>query len=90
MSLYSGAPLGNPTPDPSEGGRTALSGLRAPAGWIWQADSTELDTLHEMPVDDLVEHETSIDCICGPISFEDGEVTIIAHPSLDNREERSG
>lgn len=51
------------------------------------------DTLHVVPVDDLIEHDTSgqEDCACGPMSRpvkrEDGSVGwVIVHSSLDGRE----
>ena len=57
--------------------------------WVWQRDdSSDACIMHEMPVDDVIEHEASTDCMCGPTMFEDLDgVMIVAHPSLDNREE---
>lgn len=49
--------------------------------------------LHVVPVDDLVEHDTSIDaaCVCvptdTPVEQEDGTIRWLAvHHSLDGRE----
>lgn len=47
--------------------------------------------LHIQPLDDLIEHETSDDCPCGPVSepvkLADGSVGwIVVHASLDGRE----
>jgi hypothetical protein len=40
-----------------------------------------------MPEGDLIEHELSHDCLCGPSRFAEIDgTTIIAHPSLDGRE----
>lgn len=50
---------------------------------------------HVVPVDDLIEHDTSeeagIDCVCGPrIEYlpteENGDAWVIVHNSLDGRE----
>lgn len=41
---------------------------------------------HVYPVNDLIEHEDSDDCICGPdLEFVSGGVVILHH-SLDGRE----
>ncbi len=49
------------------------------------------DTLHVVPVGDLVEHETGDDCVCGPtaepVEREDGSMGYVGvHHSLDGRE----
>lgn len=51
------------------------------------------DTYHVVPVDDLIEHDTSgeEDCICGtdtePVEREDGSMGwLVSHYSLDGRE----
>ncbi|WP_174545597.1 hypothetical protein [Nocardiopsis dassonvillei] len=54
------------------------------------------DTLHVVPLDDLIEHDSSTtdaSCVCGPttkpIKREDGSVGwVITHSSLDGRELR--
>lgn len=58
--------------------------------WVWYRDpSSDECIFHEMPVDDLIEHTASTDCMCGPTMFEDLDgVMVVAHPSLDNREEQ--
>jgi hypothetical protein len=51
-----------------------------------------MSTLHVVPVDDLVEHNTDgEDCVCGPtiepLELDDGSMGwVITHHSLDNRE----
>lgn len=47
--------------------------------------------VHVMPVNDLIEHTDSDDCVCGPTSDPvkrlDGSVGwVVVHHSLDNRE----
>jgi hypothetical protein len=49
--------------------------------------------LHVHPVGDLIEHEISEDCLCGPrvqpVVREDGSIGwLIVHHSLDGREIR--
>ena len=51
------------------------------------------DEVHVLPVADLIEHEVSEDCICGPKSRavfrEDGSNGwVVQHHSLDRRESR--
>ncbi len=48
-------------------------------------------SLHVVPVGDLIEHETTDDCLCGPRSEpvvrEDGSYGwVVVHHSLDGRE----
>lgn len=57
---------------------------------MWQAAQT-LDTAHLMPVDDLVNHDHSEDCVCGPTfklvqrpGLSDGH--LYTHHALDDRE----
>lgn len=50
-----------------------------------------VDTMHVVPVGDLVEHETTADCVCGPateaVFREDGSNGwLVVHHSLDGRE----
>jgi hypothetical protein len=45
-------------------------------------------TVHVTPVDDLVEHEQSEDCVCGPtVEMVEGG-WLVVHESLDRREDR--
>ena len=49
------------------------------------------DTYHVLPVEDLVEHEETEDCICGPrvehVECSDGgDGWVVVHHSLDGRE----
>ena len=51
------------------------------------------DTYHVVPVDDLIEHDSSgvMDCICGPdiepVERDDGSFGwLVSHHSLDGRE----
>lgn len=47
---------------------------------------SEEDELHVLPVDDLIEHEDSEDCPCGPqVTFLTGG-KVVTHNSLDGRE----
>jgi hypothetical protein len=51
------------------------------------------DAVHTVPVNDLIEHETSPDCLCGPecepVERDDGSFGwLYVHHSLDGREER--
>ncbi len=55
--------------------------------WVWVLDPRLPFTWHEIPENDLIEHELSANCICGPSHFPDRDgTTVIAHPSLDGRE----
>jgi hypothetical protein len=50
-------------------------------------------TQHVVPVNDIVKHDLSEDCVCGPdvqpIKRDDGSVGwVISHHSLDGRESR--
>ena len=53
-----------------------------------------MSTVHVVPVNDLVEHETDgDDCVCGPdieaVRRDDGSVGwLVSHHSLDGRELR--
>lgn len=42
-----------------------------------------MENIHIVPIDDLREHEDSIECWCQPDEVEDG---VIVHNSLDGRE----
>lgn len=56
--------------------------------------TSDPDTIHVYPLDDIVEHETTgDDCACGPttepVSREDGTLGwLVTHHSLDGREAR--
>lgn len=65
----------------------------------WQVDEvpdlTGENVYHVMPVDDIVEHEISDECVCGPeIEFvgyekttgETGNGWLVVHGALDGRE----
>ncbi len=51
-------------------------------------------TVHVVPVNDLVEHDTDgVECVCGPtteaVPRDDGSMGwVVTHHSLDGREER--
>lgn len=45
-------------------------------------------TRHVVPRADLVPHEDSPDCICGPSVEVVGSGVVVTHHSLDGREER--
>ena len=50
-----------------------------------------MTTLHVLPVDDLIDHTDSEDCICGPtinpLQQDDGTIDwLVVHHSLDGRE----
>lgn len=50
-----------------------------------------MSTVHVLPVDDLIEHEASDTCICGPTTeavFRDDGTNgwLVTHNSLDGRE----
>lgn len=52
-------------------------------------------TVHVVPVNDLVEHDTNDDCACGPTSEavhrDDGSIGwLVTHHSLDGRELAEG
>lgn len=54
------------------------------------AAAEHIDHLHVMPVDDLVKHEASEDCVCGPrtepVFREDGSNGWLSiHSPLDRR-----
>ena len=45
-----------------------------------------IDRIHIIPIDDIIEHETSKDCPCQPsIDIDDYDV-IFMHHAFDNRE----
>lgn len=53
--------------------------------------SEQPDALHAVPVGDLIEHDSSEDCTCGPtaqpVKRKDGSVGWLhVHHSLDGRE----
>lgn len=50
-----------------------------------------MTTVHVYPINDLVEHDTSEDCVCGPeiepVERDDGSIGwVVKHHSLDGRE----
>lgn len=51
-----------------------------------------MSVVHVLPVDDLICHEDSVECVCGPtlewIEGEDGDGWVVLHHSLDGRELR--
>lgn len=58
----------------------------------WKAVAPDQDHGHVIPLNDLVEHDETEDCICGPlvepVEREDGSVTwLVTHHSLDGREQ---
>lgn len=49
------------------------------------------ETVHTIPVDDLIEHDTSGEgCVCGPtverVESPNGDGWLVVHHSLDGRE----
>lgn len=47
--------------------------------------------IHTVPVNDLIEHDTDIGCVCGPdiqpVEREGGSIAfVVVHHSLDGRE----
>lgn len=58
---------------------------------MWLAIALEPDELHIVPDEDLIHHELSHECICGPAidlvvdSYTLGDVKIILHMALDGR-----
>jgi hypothetical protein len=54
---------------------------------MWLALSIGPDEMHLVPDNDLIEHTTSDECVCGPATthIDDGLIIII-HMSLDGRE----
>lgn len=54
---------------------------------------TDQDTVHVTPVGDLIDHDTTEDCVCVPAAVpvprSDGSTGwVITHHSLDGREHR--
>jgi len=46
-----------------------------------------VSTVHVLPVNDLIEHETDDDCVCGPdVEFVSGG-KVVSHHALDGREQ---
>ena len=58
----------------------------------WESTvNPDLDTIHVVPVDDLIEHPLNADCVCiprcEPLEREDGTIGwLYVHHSLDGRE----
>ena len=58
---------------------------------MWVAIVNEPDELHIVPQDDLIEHTTHAECICGPSidpvldAYIPGGLKIIIHMALDGR-----
>lgn len=44
--------------------------------------------IHKIPKADYIEHETDVNCICGPAVEETTHQVIVVHYSLDGREFR--
>jgi len=42
--------------------------------------------IHVLPNDDLVEHDNSEDCVCGPDAYLEDGSWVYVHHSLDGRE----
>jgi len=59
---------------------------------MWKAIVEEPDELHIVPQDDLIGHDTNVDCVCGPAidlvldAYIPGGLKIIFHVALDGRE----
>ena len=45
-----------------------------------------MTVVHVVPINDLIEHEDSDDCICGPDTEFVSGGAVISHHSLDGRE----
>ena len=59
--------------------------------WLEGVDPADITEAHVLPVDDLVEHDSSENCICGPdcepVEKTDGSFAYFyRHHSLDGRE----
>lgn len=57
---------------------------------MWQT-TVEPDAVHVVPVDDVIAHDYSDECVCGPaaepVKRDDGSVGwVVVHHSLDGRE----
>lgn len=44
------------------------------------------DTIHVVPIEDLIEHEESEGCVCGPEVESVDSGWLVVHHSLDGRE----
>jgi hypothetical protein len=54
---------------------------------MWVVVASCPNTMHIVPYDDLMEHEQSANCICGPtVQYLDDGLKTITHVSLDGRE----
>lgn len=57
----------------------------------WPAQQTD-DGAHVFPIDDLIQHAESDDCVCGStseyVAGEQGSGWLTTHHSLDGREQR--
>ena len=49
---------------------------------------TPLDNFHVLPINDLKEHEKTMDCWCNPEIQHDLPPYVIVHNAADRREER--
>lgn len=50
----------------------------------WQVH--DLAAVHVTPIDDAIDHDFDMDCICGPdVEFTEGR-PLVSHHSLDGRE----
>jgi hypothetical protein len=59
---------------------------------MWEAIAVEPDELHIVPQNDLIDHDASVECICGPVvdrvldAYLSEGLKIILHMALDGRE----
>ena len=64
--------------------------MTAPQTWLCEGDPR--NEQHVIPINDLIDHELTDDCVCGPtaeaVKRDDGSVGwLITHHSLDGREQ---
>lgn len=62
--------------------------VQSKAGWLVEYPCHD-GNVHVTPVDDLIAHTDSDDCICGPglelLDTPAGDVWLVAHHALDGR-----
>lgn len=46
-----------------------------------------MDNIHILPMNDLIPHTESVDCLCHPKVELEGDTQIVVHNSFDKREE---
>lgn len=63
-----------------------VSAIEITPGWaiITHTD----DHIHVLPIDDMITHEMSDTCSCGPTQSVENNTCIVLHNSLDGRETR--